>query len=112
MSRTSIFLQNNTSTSVAINSVDGKINIETTTVPPGQTMVVASIGDPGTGETATTGQIWIDCANALVRVEIRKPKKEDAECIGSQTYGYTLTTSNDYPEHGSIYSRSVTLHIS
>lgn len=112
MSRTSIFLSNNTIEPMTVDSVDGKISEEGTLAPPGQITMIASIGDPGNFETATTGQIWISAAKAILRVEIRKPKGENAECIGSTTYDYTLSTTNDYPDSGSVYSRSITLHIS
>ena len=112
MSRTAIFLNNETTGTISVSSVDGHIQCEQREVSPNEVAVAASIGDPGNAETATTGNIWIDVGPVLIRAKIRKRKKENAELLDYEGYGYTVVATNDYPESGSVYSKSVTLHIS
>lgn len=111
MSRTAIFLSNKTQLQLSIQTVDGHIECEQTYTDPGETSMVASIGDPGAGVTANTGNLWINVGDKLVRIEVRKPTKENAEILEAIDYGLKISGTNDYPESGSVYSKSLTIHI-
>ncbi|MEQ1687517.1 MAG: hypothetical protein ABL874_02970 [Sphingopyxis sp.] len=104
-------MSNETGMEIGIWSVDGHLSCEQSIVAPGETAVVASIGDPGGGETATTGNMWIDVGDFHPRIKIRKPKLKNAEILDKETYTVEVSGTNDYPETGSVYSKSLTIHV-
>ena len=111
MSRTAIFINNQTGLTVGVWNVDGHLECEQTDVAPGETAVAVSIGDPGGDETATTGNLWLTIGDVNPRIGLKKPKLENAEIRNQDTYGVTIEGSNDYPKSGSVYSKSLTLNI-
>lgn len=116
MSRTSILVTNNSSLPLSISSVDGQVAAEEDagSVNPGdQRIPLATIGDPGHLEHVTTGGLWLQNDDVVMYFSIRRPKHEDCRVDTdlTNTYGWTVTYSNDYADPKSQFYRSLTITV-
>lgn len=114
MSRTSIFVINNTGQEVHINNASGHIELAQALGPShligtgSERVLVASIGDPGGNEQNTTGTIYFMIGAKDNTLRVKKHKKADAELLDYSAPGYNLEGRND-DDSKSIYHRAVTI---
>lgn len=125
MSRTAVFLQLGDNCQMTLKSCDNDLRFEPgmqgSTLNPGAAVLIASVGDPGGLDHANSGFLELVGNNQrTVRLRVVKVKKENADIdLYSEIFGtlpmdrhmYKASATNDYPEHGDPFSRSVTIHI-